>query len=58
MNIIDILLIAVIAAAVALAVRRIIKNRKNGTCSCGCGCSGCSLAEECGSGGQKPSGRK
>ena len=38
---IDILLLLIIAAAVALAVRRLIINRKTGTCSCGCeGCTG------------------
>lgn len=41
MNLIDIVLLTVIAAAVALAVRRLVISRKTGTCSCGCeGCSG------------------
>ncbi len=41
MNPIDIALILIIATVVALAVRRIVINKKSGTCSCGCaGCSG------------------
>ena len=42
---IDILLIAVLAAALALAVRHAWKTRKTG--GCGCGCEGCLSASEC-----------
>ena len=41
MNIWDIALIAVLAAAVGFAVRRVLRTRKNGGCGCGCGCEGC-----------------
>ncbi|MBO4877810.1 MAG: FeoB-associated Cys-rich membrane protein [Ruminococcus sp.] len=40
MNVIDILLIIVIAAAVLFAVRHIVKDRKNGAVCCG-DCSRC-----------------
>ncbi len=39
MNPIDILLIILIAGAAALALRSVIRKRKNGGCSCGC--AGC-----------------
>ena len=39
MNLWDILLVAAIAAAAGLAVRRIAASRKKG--GCGCGCEGC-----------------
>ena len=42
MNAVDILLLALIAAAVTWAVRRSIKSAKHGGCGCGCdGCTGC-----------------
>ena len=38
----DILLILLIAAALFLALRRLIRNKKQGKCSCGCSsCPGC-----------------
>ena len=39
MNIWDIVLLAAIAAAVGLALRKVIANRRRG--GCGCGCDGC-----------------
>ena len=45
MNGIDIVLIAVLAAALALAVRHVWKTRKTG--GCGRGCDGCSSAPNC-----------
>lgn len=39
MKLIDILLILVLAAVIAFAVRRTVKTRKSG--GCGCGCDGC-----------------
>lgn len=45
MNGADIILIAVIAAALALAVRRVWKTRKTG--GCGCGCDGCTASPDC-----------
>lgn len=41
MNITDIILILIIAAALVLAVRSTIKQRRTGGCSCGC--SGCNM---------------
>ena len=43
MNPVDLLLVLVIAAAFALAVRRCVRVHKKGGCSCGCcdGCGGC-----------------
>lgn len=54
MNIADLILILLLLCAVILAVRSIIKTKKNG---CGCGCSGCSSCTACslkGRTGQKP----
>jgi|GEM_PF-836054 len=45
-HMIDIILVLLIIAAVGLAVRKVIRNRKKGGCSCGCaGCSSGSCAE-------------
>ena len=42
MQITDILLIVLIAAALVLAVRSVIRAKKSGkSCSCGCDCSRC-----------------
>lgn len=43
MNIWDILIIIVIAAAVTFAVLKIIKNKKQGKSSCGGDCSNCGM---------------
>lgn len=43
MNVWDIVILAVIAAAVGLAVRKIRKNKGG----CSCGCSGCRKSEAC-----------
>ena len=40
-NLVNILLVAVIALAVALAVRGILRNKKTGGCSCGGACAAC-----------------
>ena len=40
-NLVNILLVAVIALAVALAVRGILRNQKKGGCSCGGACAAC-----------------
>ena len=50
MNPVDIVLILIIAGAVILALRKVIRRQKDGGCSCGCGacpssqngCAGCS----------------
>ena len=55
MNFWDVLIIAVIAAAVFFAVRAVVKQKKKGQCSCGCSgcpggvnCRGCSGGESTG----------
>ena len=51
MNVWDIALLVLLAAAVVFALRRILRARRNGGCSCG-SCSGCSGAcERCASRG-------
>lgn len=41
MKLIDILLVALLAAVIFFAVRRTIRTRKSGGCGCGCpGCTG------------------
>ncbi len=42
MNAVDILLIAALVAAAVLAVRAVVRRKKNG--GCGCGCAGCTAA--------------
>ena len=37
MNLWDWLILAAVACLLVLAIRRMRKNRKNGSCSCGCG---------------------
>ncbi|WP_155267212.1 FeoB-associated Cys-rich membrane protein [Ruminococcus flavefaciens] len=47
MNIADIVILAVIGLAVALAVRYIVKSSKNGGCCGDCGsCGGCSRHQQ------------
>lgn len=41
MKILDVVLVLVIAAAVGLAVWRVVKNRRQGKSACGCDCSSC-----------------
>lgn len=43
MTIADIILIVLLAAALAFAVRRVVKNKGG----CSCGCEGCAHAKEC-----------
>ena len=40
-NAINLLILAVLAVAVGLAVRRMVRDRKNGSCSCGGSCAAC-----------------
>ncbi|MBQ8109476.1 MAG: FeoB-associated Cys-rich membrane protein [Clostridia bacterium] len=49
MNIWDIVLVAALAAAVGLAVRKLARNRRSGKTACGCDCGSCT----CGCGGAK-----
>jgi hypothetical protein len=41
-----IIILAVVAAVAALALRSVIKSRKSGG-SCGCGCSECGMTDGC-----------
>lgn len=51
MKLIDIALIAVLAAVIFLAVRRTVRVRKSG--GCGCGCAGCT-GNRCDNGKPRP----
>ena len=46
-NIGNIIVIAILLAVIALAVRSIIKDRKSGRGSCGCGCANCAMKGRC-----------
>ncbi|MGN0721535.1 MAG: FeoB-associated Cys-rich membrane protein [Anaerovoracaceae bacterium] len=48
-NIGTIVIGAVVAAALAAAILRMIKNKKEGKSSCGCGssCTGCAMSGSC-----------
>lgn len=46
-NIANIIVIAAVLAVVFLAVRSLVKSRKEGKSSCGCGCSNCAMAGKC-----------
>ena len=43
MNAVDIVIIVALGAAVALIVRRMVRNRRQGKGGCSCGCSGCTM---------------
>ncbi|HAL74235.1 MAG TPA: FeoB-associated Cys-rich membrane protein [Clostridiales bacterium] len=55
-NIASIIIMALIAAALAGAIAKIIRDKKNGSaCSSGCGgCGGCALADSCKAGKHHP----
>ena len=46
-NLINIVLIAVIAAAVILMIRGMVRDRKAGKRSCGCNCASCGACSGC-----------
>lgn len=47
MSAVDIVIIVILAAAVGLAVMRIVKNFRKGGCGCGCAdCTGCPKLKE------------
>ena len=46
-NLANIIVIAVVALAVFIAVRSLVKDKKAGKSSCGCNCSNCALAGKC-----------
>ena len=41
MNLLDVLLIAIVALIVGLAVWRLVRNRRQGKSACGCDCASC-----------------
>lgn len=51
MNVIDLILVLILAAVVFLAVRKLVRDRRSGkACSCGCsGCTGCAGSSGSGS---------
>lgn len=46
-NLVNILILAGVAALVALAVISMIRDKKAGKSSCGCNCANCALAGKC-----------
>ena len=55
MNVWDILLILLIAAAFVLAVGKWIRDRRRGGCGCGCGgCTGCDSGRKSGTERRNP----
>lgn len=52
-----ILVAALLLAAVALIVRKLVRDRRQGKSSCGCGCEHCASAGLC-HGQHRPSGKK
>ena len=51
-NLINILLVAVIAAVVVLLIRGMIRDKKAGKSSCGGNCASCGACSSCGSCGR------
>ena len=51
-NLINILLVAVIAAVVVLLIRGMIRDKKAGKSSCGGSCASCGACSSCGSCGR------
>ncbi len=41
MSIVDVLLLLAVAALAGLAVRRLVKNKRQGKSACGCDCGSC-----------------
>ncbi len=52
-NAATIIVTLILAAVVAAALIKIIKNKKSGKSSCGCGCSGCAMKNSCHSGSKE-----
>ena len=50
MNVWDLVIIAVIAAALVFAVRHVVKNRGKNCYGCTCDCEGCEYAKKSGRG--------
>jgi len=46
-NIGNIIVLSVVAVLLFLAVRSMVKDKKNGRSSCGCNCSGCAMSGAC-----------
>ncbi len=46
-NLGTIIVLAVLLAVLALIVKKMVKNKREGKTSCGCGCEGCALKDKC-----------
>jgi len=46
-NIGNIVVIIIVAAILALAIRSVIKDKRSGKSSCGCGCANCAMHGKC-----------
>ena len=46
-NIGTIVICAVLVAAVAAAIVKMVRDKKKGKSSCGCGCEGCAMSDSC-----------
>ncbi len=46
-NAATIIVAAVVAVILALIVKKMIRDKRNGKTSCSCGCGGCPLSESC-----------
>lgn len=46
-NIGTIIVLTVLAAVIALIIRKMRKDKKEGKASCGCGCDGCAMKDKC-----------
>ena len=42
-----ILVLLVVCGIVALTIRSMVKNKKEGKSACGCGCSACAMSKVC-----------
>lgn len=47
MNLSTVIVCLLLAAAVALIIRHLVRNKKAGRTSCGCGCANCALSDKC-----------
>jgi hypothetical protein len=46
-NIGNIVVMIIVAAIIALAIRSVIKDKRSGKGSCGCGCANCAMHGKC-----------
>lgn len=46
-NLATIIVSLILIIAVALVIRKMVRDKRQGKSSCGCGCSGCALKGQC-----------